>query len=408
MKGFYIMLNQQIFTFLQNTLADSRGLMLSFINSPEQEDLSPIDIGIRAQMQQANLLYDRMRPLLRNLKFGEITVVRDPLLLTGISFKADTDSDAIYHIGPFRSLPYEEDDYARIHIKNGLTLLKSEELKYILKDVPCNILCTEVMAIAKNILFLMHNFTDPVIREINLEELNSHSMPIVLLEDINERAKIAENFYAHEEKLLKYICEGNEEKAFYEAKFFTRSNIDQRIPNRLLSHRSLVNSANTLYRKAAQSVGIHPIYLDEISQGFAKKLALCTTHQQIDVIYHDMIVDYCALCRTHSTQQYSPNMRTIINYISLNLSEDINLNSIAEAVNFSPSYISRKFKEEVSTTIPKYIAQQRIELAKSLLEKTGMSVKEISYYIGIPDWNYFTKLFKKTVGMTPSEYKKNI
>ena len=34
-------------------------------------------------------------------------------------------------------------------------------------------------------------------------------------------------------------------------------------------------------------------------------------------------------------------------------------------------------------------------LAKSLLEKTGLSIKEISIYIGIPDWNYFTKLFKK-------------
>ncbi|MDD3240175.1 MAG: AraC family transcriptional regulator, partial [Lachnospira sp.] len=256
--------------------------------------------------------------------------------------------------------------------------------------------------------FMTHDITDPIVRDINLEDLNNHAVPIVPLEDINERAKIAENFYAHEEKLLNYIREGNEEKAFAEAKFFTRSNMTQRIPNRLLSHRSLVYSANTLYRKAAQSVGIHPIYLDEISQGFAKRLAICTTHQQIDAIYHDMIVDYCALCRTHSTQQYSPNMRTIINYISLNLSEDINLNSIAEAVNFSPSYISRKFKEEVGTTLPKYIAEQRIELAKSLLEKTGMSVKEVSYYIGIPDWNYFTKLFKKSVGVTPSEYKKNI
>lgn len=402
------MLNQQLFTFLQNTFADSRGLMLASIHSPDEEDLSPIDIGIRAHLQQSNLLYDRMRPLLRNLKYGEITVIRDPLLLTGVTFKADPDSDAIYSIGPFRSLPYEDDDYTCIQIKNELTLLKADDLKHILKDVPCNILRAEVLAIARNMLFMMHNVTDPIVRDVNLENLNSSSFPILPLEDINERAKIAEEFYAHEEKLLKYICEGNEEKAFVEATFFMRSNMDQRISNRLLSHRSLVYSANTLYRKASQSVGIHPIYLDEISQGFAKKLALCTSHKQIDSIYHDMIVDYCALCRTHSTQQYSPNMRTIINYISLNLSEDINLNSIAEAVNFSPSYISRKLKEEVGTTLPKYIAEQRIEQAKSLLEKTGMSVKEISYYIGIPDWNYFTKLFKKSVGVTPSEYKKNI
>ena len=47
-------------------------------------------------------------------------------------------------------------------------------------------------------------------------------------------------------------------------------------------------------------------------------------------------------------------------------------------------------------------------LAKSLLEKTGLSIKEISLYIGIPDWNYFTKLFKKAFGITPTEYKKTL
>ncbi|MDD3239794.1 MAG: hypothetical protein PHW47_06900, partial [Lachnospira sp.] len=70
------MLNQQMFTFLKNTLADSRGLMLACINGPDDEDLSPIDIGIRGKLQQANLLYDRMRPFLRNLKFEEISVIR--------------------------------------------------------------------------------------------------------------------------------------------------------------------------------------------------------------------------------------------------------------------------------------------------------------------------------------------
>jgi two-component system response regulator YesN len=101
-------------------------------------------------------------------------------------------------------------------------------------------------------------------------------------------------------------------------------------------------------------------------------------------------------------------MCKIINYISLNLSEEISLNSIAEAVNFSPSYISRKFKEEVGKSLSTYITEQRMILAKSLLEKTGLSIKEISLYIGIPDWNYFTKLFKKAFGITPTEYKKTL
>lgn len=401
------MLNQQMFDFLQNTLADSRNLMLCYFESPDA-DIQSIDIGIRSQLVRADMLYNQMRPLLRSLKFGEIAVIRDPLLMSSVIFKSDPDNDGLYSIGPFRSLPYENNDYAKIQVANGLTLIKSEDLKHILRDVPCNILRIEVLAIAKNMLFMMHDVTEPEIKDINLEHINDFSFPIVPLEDINTRAKIVEELYAHEEKLMKYIEDGNAEKAFCEAQFFVRSNMDQRIPNRLMSHRSLLFSSNTLYRKAAQNAGIHPIYLDEISQRFAKILATCTTHQQLDNVYHDMIIEYCALCRTHSTQQYSPNMRKIIHFISLNLSEDITLNSIAEAVNFSPSYISRKFKEEVGLTLPKYVSDQRIKVAKNLLETTSMSVREISLYIGIPDWNYFTKLFKKNIGVTPSEYKKSI
>ena len=401
------MLNNQIFEFLQHTFADSRGIIFNYFDGPEA-DLSALDIGIRTHLKNSEQLYDLIRPILRSLKFGEITIVKDPLLMTSITFRSDPDNNSFYSIGPFRSLPYEENDYAKIQINNNFTLTASEDFKYLLKDVPCNIMRIEALAIAKNILYFLHQITDPTVHDYNLEQINSGNFPIIPLEDINARAKIAEEMYSHEEKLLKYITEGNEEKAFSEAKFFRDSDMDHRITNRLLSHRSLLFSTNTLFRKAAQITGIHPIYLDEISQSFAQKLALCTTHQQLNNTYDEMLVDYCALCRTHATRQYSPNMCKIINYISLNLSEDISLYSIAEAVNFSPSYISRKFKEEVGKSLSTYITEQRMILAKSLLEKTGLSIKEISLYIGIPDWNYFTKLFKKAFGITPTEYKKTL
>ena len=82
--------------------------------------------------------------------------------------------------------------------------------------------------------------------------------------------------------------------------------------------------------------------------------------------------------------------------------------SIAQAVNFSPSYVSRRFKEEVGVSLMTYISEQRIQTAKRLLSTTEMSVREVASYVGIPDWNYFTKLFKKSAGCTPSEYHKGV
>ena len=69
--------------------------------------------------------------------------------MTSITFRSDPDNNSFYSIGPFRSLPYEENDYAKIQINNNFTLTASEDFKYLLKDVPCNIMRIEALAIAR-------------------------------------------------------------------------------------------------------------------------------------------------------------------------------------------------------------------------------------------------------------------
>ena len=111
-----------------------------------------------------------------------------------------------------------------------------------------------------------------------------------------------------------------------------------------------------------------------------------------------MIEAYCNLCREYPNRQYSQNMQKVINYILLNLSGELSPQSIAAAVNFSPGYVSHKFKEETGLTFMNYITQQRIRLAKKMLTDTDMSIRDIASYVGIPDSNYFTKIFKKETG----------
>lgn len=119
-----------------------------------------------------------------------------------------------------------------------------------------------------------------------------------------------------------------------------------------------------------------------------------------------MIHEYCALCRLQSTRGYSPNIQRVMQYIRINLNQTLTPETIAQGVNFSPGYISRRFKEEVGVSLGSYIASRRVEVACQLLEKTTMTVREISCYVGIPDWNYFTKVFRKEKHCTPSQYRK--
>ena len=119
-----------------------------------------------------------------------------------------------------------------------------------------------------------------------------------------------------------------------------------------------------------------------------------------------MIHEYCALCRNQATKGYSANTQKVMQYIQVNLSQNLTPETIAQGVSFSPGYISRRFKEEVGVSLGSYITSRRVEVACQLLEKTTMTVREISSYVGIPDWNYFTKVFRKEKGCTPSQYRK--
>ena len=71
-------------------------------------------------------------------------------------------------------------------------------------------------------------------------------------------------------------------------------------------------------------------------------------------------------------------------------------------------FYNYKFREEGLSpkTLRNYITQQRIRIAKQMLADTDMLIRDISSYIGIPDSNYFVKIFKKEVGLTPNAYRK--
>lgn len=92
-------------------------------------------------------------------------------------------------------------------------------------------------------------------------------------------------------------------------------------------------------------------------------------------------------------------------YIDSNFSKDISLEDVSQRVNISPYYFSRIFREETGQTFIEYLTGIRIERAKELLREQRYTMKEICAEIGYSDPNYFSRSFKKNVGVTPTEYK---
>ena len=107
-----------------------------------------------------------------------------------------------------------------------------------------------------------------------------------------------------------------------------------------------------------------------------------------------------------SQKLYSDAVYQVIKYIEQNYSDNISLEEIAKYVHMNRSYISHLFKKETGENIYTYLLMYRLEKAKNMLLENKESIQEISYKVGVPDSAYFSKLFKKHMGMAPLEFRK--
>ena len=120
-----------------------------------------------------------------------------------------------------------------------------------------------------------------------------------------------------------------------------------------------------------------------------------------------MTVDYCDTINDHKLKCYSPLIKKAINYINLNLNNDLCVKDLADLFYVSPTYLSRLFKKEVKSSIVEYINTQRIKQSTYLLKDSNLPIHQISQIVGISDYNYFSRLFKKYMNKTPSQYRKD-
>ncbi|MFC4598713.1 response regulator [Cohnella hongkongensis] len=101
-------------------------------------------------------------------------------------------------------------------------------------------------------------------------------------------------------------------------------------------------------------------------------------------------------------------VRLIERYIAEHSHEDITLEAIGRRFDLSPYSISKMFKEQLGVNYIDFLTECRIDKAKRLMTDPDKSLKEITFEVGYHDPNYFSKVFRKTCGVTPTEYRRTL
>lgn len=99
-------------------------------------------------------------------------------------------------------------------------------------------------------------------------------------------------------------------------------------------------------------------------------------------------------------------INNVVDYINHHYMENLTIEQIAEAAYISKFYLCKIFKKTLHQTVIEYLHDVRISHAKELLKETDMSISEVAFAVGFNDFSYFSRVYKRKTGVSPSKTKK--
>jgi two-component system response regulator YesN len=238
----------------------------------------------------------------------------------------------------------------------------------------------------------------------------------VVKEDLTKAIKTAidrineTHSYKHIEEILKREDLRNEFNSYYELKNLLFKSLITTNENQLINYLDQLESrfiVNHLSDKFVQFIVldlkrfIYRLYKD---YDMTQQKVLESKDMTFDEFKYE-IMKICVHIKDITLKE-KIDILDIQKYIDNHFYETINLVDIAKKYHVSKEHLSRIFKKEVGVSVQNYIIEKRIEYAKRLLMRNGLlSIKTISIMSGYLDLQYFYRVFKRKVGVTPSDYR---
>lgn len=159
----------------------------------------------------------------------------------------------------------------------------------------------------------------------------------------------------------------------------------------------------TILKQLADSISDEAfrLYLDQLYN----ESSLTGIHQFMLAVSNKLISSSAAEQEEITDQKRV--IRLVIEIVESRYQQDLSLQSIAQEVYLTPSYLSYLFKKEVGVSLIKYITMHRLDKAKELLRTGNMKISDIASLAGYQNYSYFNIAFKNNVGKSPAQYRKD-
>lgn len=170
--------------------------------------------------------------------------------------------------------------------------------------------------------------------------------------------------------------------------------------------RSKISEFLVLLSRTAAENGIDEQQVLFLHHQWQKALSSLPSFQQISAWLLTVAEDMTESIAAYSDVRHTNLIHHCIQHIGAHYQERLTLEETARVVCLSPDYLSRIFRQETGIGFRQYLNNVRITKAKELIRTTNLRLTDISQMAGYDDQSYFTKVFKRTTGISPNEYAK--
>lgn len=217
----------------------------------------------------------------------------------------------------------------------------------------------------------------------------------------------AEYYAGYLKEFLEALSSGDDKKAMDRLKIFLDANGTTKTADRY-SLKKKMHELNSFCKEKLLTTDIHPYYVLHLADELSARIDACSDCERLEALPYRMIRKYCMLVKNYSHPEYSYLIRSVLSYIDQHIEEPLSLSGVAGHFGKNPSFLSGQFSRETGESVTDYIHRAKIRAAVQYFNTTELSVTEAASRVGVQNFGYFSKLFKKEIGMTPREYKKMV